>query len=132
MYRTTDGADRWESIENGLPSGFGFPLALDKGTGRLFALPLQSDEYRLPVDGKLTVYTSSDRGDSWQPQTEGLPQEAAYAGVLRHALVADSLDPCGVYMGTTSGTLHVSRDGGESWTMLPYLLPRILTVEVYS
>jgi hypothetical protein len=132
MYRSTDGADSWESIENGLPSGFGFPLALNKRTRELFALPLQSDEYRLPIDGKLTVYKSTDRGDSWQAKTNGLPQEGAYAGVLRHALVADSLDPCGVYMGTTSGTLHVSRDAGESWATLPYVLPRILSVEVYQ
>jgi photosystem II stability/assembly factor-like uncharacterized protein len=132
MYRTRDGGASWQKIEAGLPSGFGFPLALDRRTKHLYAVPLQSDEYRIPPDGRLAVYRSTDGGDSWHALSRGLPQKDAYAGVLRHALVADSLAPCGVYMGTTSGTLHASQDGGESWAPIPCILPRILSVEAYT
>ena len=46
MYRTRDGGDSWERTENGLPSGFGFPIVIDPKTKALFAVPLESDEYR--------------------------------------------------------------------------------------
>lgn len=129
MFRSLDGGDRWERIESGLPSGFGFPLALDPRTKALFAVPQESDEYRLPPDGALVVWRSTDGGDSWHPLREGLPQEHAWASVLRKALTVDGLDPCGVYLGTTSGTVHLSADRGERWTQLPCTLPRILALE---
>ena len=53
-------------------------------------------------------------------------------GVLRSAMVVDDLDPCGVYLGTTAGTVFVSSDGGESWTQLPCTLPRVLSVSVFA
>lgn len=131
MFRTRDGGDRWEEIQEGLPSTFGFPLVLDRRTRTLFAVPLESDEFRIPSGGALRVYRSRDGGDSWHALTGGLPQEHAYMGVLRSAVAADSLDPCGVVVGTTAGSLHVTRDGGDGWRTLPWTLPRILSVETY-
>jgi hypothetical protein len=131
VFRTRDGGDSWERIEKGLPSRFGFPIAIDRRTKSLFLAPLEADQYRIPAGGKLRVFRSRDEGDSWEPLGKGLPSEHAYAGVLRSSLVADSLDPCGLYLGTTSGTLHASADGGESWRTLPGLLPRVLTVAVF-
>ncbi len=132
MYRTTDGAESWERIENGLGSWFGFPIARDRRTGALFAISLESDEYRMPRDGKLRVYRSRDDGDSWQELAEGLPTEHFYGAVLRGAMDVDHRDPCGVYAGTTAGTLHVSVDGGDTWRQLPMHLPRILSVRAYE
>ncbi|MEM7165369.1 MAG: exo-alpha-sialidase [Planctomycetota bacterium] len=132
MYRTYDGGEQWERIESGLSSRFGFPIAIDPKTLALFAVPLESDEYRSPVDGSLAVYRSTDHGDSWQRTQEGLPQQHFYAGVLRAALATDAQDPCGVYFGTTSGTVHVSANAGESWDTLPVTLPRVLSVSVFD
>lgn len=131
MFRSSDGGDNWERNENGLPSGFGFPIAMDKQTETLFAAPLESDEYRLPKDGRLTIYRSTDRGDSWQELSKGLPQSHSYESVLRGAMATDSLDSCGVYFGTTSGSVFVSNDSGESWQALPCRLPRVLSVMAY-
>ncbi|MGH7902985.1 MAG: WD40/YVTN/BNR-like repeat-containing protein, partial [Candidatus Dormibacteraceae bacterium] len=40
VYRTHDAGDRWERIENGLPSGFGFPIVMLPGQPRtLFVVP---------------------------------------------------------------------------------------------
>lgn len=130
MFRSRDGGDSWQRIEKGLPSGFGFPLAMHRPSRTLFAFPQESDEYRMAPGGRLRVYRSRDGGDSWEPLSGGLPQEHAYVGVLRAALACDSLSPGGVYLGTTNGTLHASSDLGETWTTLPCLLPRILCVEV--
>jgi len=132
MFRSRDGGDHWERIENGLPSRFGFPVALDRSTGDLYVIPLESDEYRMPIDGKLTVYKSSDGGESWQSKSAGLPSRHAYMGVLRGALDVDHETPCGVYFGTTAGTLHVSNDAGESWRQLDCTLPRVLWVSVHA
>ena len=109
MYRSTDGGETWEQNENGLPSGFGFPIALDRGSHQMFAVPLESDEYRMPVDGALAVYRSRDRGglvggDDKRPATGACATWAYCAG----ALAVDHMDPCGVYFGTTAGTVYFS------------------------
>jgi hypothetical protein len=128
VYRSVDGADSWERIEEGLPAGFGFPIARDDATGALFVVPLESDEHRMPVDGEFRVYRSTDRGDSWSVSGIGHPEAPVYAGVLRDAVDADGSG--GVFVGSTAGTIHVSLDSGGSWTMLPHRLPRILSVRV--
>lgn len=129
MYRTSDGGDTWEANDSGLESWFGFPITLDRSTGHLYCVPLESDEYRVPKDGRLRVFRSTDAGDSWSDASNGLPQRNAWAGVLRAAFATDHAG--GLYFGTTSGTLHVSTDSAASWTQLPVLLPRVLSVEAY-
>jgi len=131
VYRTRDDGDSWERIENGLPSGFGFPVTIDPTTRALFVVPLESDEYRMPPEGRLRVYRSRNGGDSWEPLVRGLPQVHAYAGVLRGALAVDGLVPVGVYFGTTAGNLYASADGGETWQTIPVTLPRILSVSAF-
>ena len=128
MYRTGNGGDSWERIENGLPSGFGFPIIIDPKTKALFAVPLESDEYRFPPGGRLRVYRSLNRGDSWEPLGRGLPEEHSYALVLRGAMAVDGGEPAGVYFGTTAGNVYASRDSGETWQGLPVTLPRVLCV----
>ena len=56
----------------------------------------------------------------------------AYMGVLRGAMDVDHLDPCGVYVGTTAGTVFASNDAGDSWTQLPCTLPRVLSLSVFT
>ena len=132
MFRSRDGGDNWQRIENGLPSWFGFPVAIDRRSRALFVHPMESDEYRMPTDGKFRMFRSRDGGDSWESLSKGLPQQRAYMGVLRGALDVDHLDPCGVYVGTTAGTVYVSNDAGDSWTELPCTLPRVLSVSVFN
>jgi len=129
MFRSSDGGDSWERIENGLSSWFGFPIVMDRPTKTIFVIPLESDEYRLPPGGSLQVYRSRDGGDSWESASAGLPDRNAYTGVLRGAMDTDGFG--GVYFGTTSGTIHVSTNHGDSWTTLPAMLPRILSVRVF-
>jgi len=131
MYRTRDGGESWERCESGLPSWFGFPIVIDPNTKQLFCYPMESDEYRMPVEGKFRVYRSADGADSWQPLGQGLPTQPSYAGVLRGAMAVDGLSPAGVYFGTTSGDVFASADGGQSWRAMPVTLPRVLSVETY-
>ncbi len=133
VFRTTDGGDTWERIQKGLPneSGFGFPVVRHHASGALFIVPLESDEYRMPVDGNLAVYRSTDGGDSWH-QSGAAHSEEAYAGVLRDAMDCDQLEPAGIYYGTSGGTVGYSADGGDSWDTLPVTFPRISSVRVLA
>lgn len=128
VFRTDDGGDQWERIEDGLPAGFGFPIVLDRESNRLFVVPLESDENRLPVDGAFRVYRSDDRGDSWRISGTGHPEAATFTAVLRGAMDTDQRG--GIYLGTTAGKVMTTADAGDIWTTLPWTLPRILSVRV--
>jgi hypothetical protein len=80
--------------------------------------------------GRLGVYRSRTGGDEWEPLTDGLPQSHCYVNVLRDAMAVDALDPCGVYFGTTGGSVYVSPDAGDHWTPIVTDLPAVLSVEV--
>ncbi len=131
MYMSKDGGDLWIKNERGLPSGFGFPIALDPSSGSIFAAPQESDQRRIPLGGALGIYRSADRGVSWSSASAGLPKRHAYGTVLRGAMAVDGLDPGGVYIGTTSGTLHASRNSGDSWRNLDVALARVLHVSAW-
>ncbi|MBI4409211.1 MAG: hypothetical protein HY561_05855 [Gemmatimonadetes bacterium] len=129
VYRTDDRGETWVEITAGLPSDFGYALAVDPGDpDALFVIPEESSHMRATVEGMLRVYRSRDAGASWEPLTRGLPQASAYVSILRDAMCSDSLEPCGVYFGTSSGHLFASRNRGESWELVAGFLPRILSV----
>lgn len=132
VYRSFDAGDSWERIETGLPSRFGFGMAVVDGSpSTLFVAPLTSDEVRVPVDGHLCVYRSQDHGDSWEPCGVGLPRDN-YAAVLRDALTAETGGSSALYFGTTSGELYGTWDRGDSWSRLPGVFPRILSVHAIA
>ena len=131
MYRSDDGGRSWESIEEGLPSSFGFPAAVHpRDPDGLYLVPLNGDiKGRFMPEGKAAVWRTRDGGSHWKARREGLPQGGAYFNVLRQALATDTLEPAGVYFGTNSGGLYASIDEGETWTCLAPHLPTITSVE---
>jgi photosystem II stability/assembly factor-like uncharacterized protein len=127
VYRSADGADSWERIENGLPAAFGFAIRRDDASGRLFVVPLESDTNRLPVDGSFAAYRSDDDGDSWQVAGTGWDDSATYTTVLRGAMDTDGSG--GVFFGTTGGDVWATDDSGDHWERIPHGFPRILSVK---
>lgn len=92
---------------------------------------MEADANRQFAGSRMRVYRTDDGGDNWGPTGDGLPEQA-FSGALRDAFVLDGLDPVGLYVGTTGGELHHSRDEGQSWERLPGSFPRILTVKAFT
>ena len=131
LYRSDDRGETWNDIANGVPSDFGFGMAVHpRNAEKAWIVPLESDEFRCTPEGKLRVYTTDDGGKAWRPLTAGLPQHDAFETILRDALTADSLDPAGVYFGTRGGKVFASNDGGETWTSVADGLPAVVAVKV--
>ena len=70
--------------------------------------------------------------NEWEALTKGLPQRHCYVNVLRDAMAVDSLDPCGIYFGTTGGQVYASANAGDSWQADRTNLPAVLSVEVQT
>jgi photosystem II stability/assembly factor-like uncharacterized protein len=81
----------------------------------------------MPRDGALCVTLTGDGGRSWNDMREGLPQRGAYDLIYRHGLDIDGDDER-LAMGSTTGALWMSEDGGERWQLLGAHLPPIYAV----
>jgi hypothetical protein len=133
LYRSDDRGESWTDVANGVPSDFGFAIAIHPGDpDAAWIVPLESDEFRCTPEGKLRAYVTRDAGAKWEPQTNGLPQHEAFETVLRDAMAVDALDPAGVYFGTRNGKLFASADEGGNWSMLFDGLPAIVSVKAAS
>ncbi|MCO6478719.1 MAG: hypothetical protein J5I94_18945 [Phaeodactylibacter sp.] len=133
VMRSDDAGESWREVSGNLPSDFGFVIDVHAHEPEtVYVVPIKSDSEHYPPDGKLRVYRSRTGGNEWEALTRGLPQQDCYVNVLRDAMAVDSLDPCGVYFGTTGGQLYASADAGDSWVTIARDLPRILSVEVQT
>lgn len=129
VYRSDDAGETWTEISEGLPSDFGFSLALHPRNREVaYVIPIGGAEMRTPPGAKLRVFRTSNAGRAWEPLTKGLPQRRAYMGTYREALASDTLDPAGVYFGTNTGNLYASADEGDSWKRITADLAPITSV----
>ena len=130
LYRSEDHGESWHDIANGVPSDYGFAMAVHPhNPDCVYIVPIESDEFRCTPEGCLRVYRTRNAGKSWEPLARGLPQKGAYETVLRDGMTTDSLDPAGVYFGTRSGQLYGSADEGKTWTRILEGLPPIVCVK---
>jgi photosystem II stability/assembly factor-like uncharacterized protein len=133
VMRSDDGGESWREVSGDLPSDFGFPIDVHAHEPEtIYVVPIKSDSEHYPPDGKLRVYRSRTGGQEWEALTQGLPQSHCYVNVLRDAMSVDTLDPCGVYFGTTGGQVYASADGGDSWAPIVRDLPAVVSVEVQT
>ncbi|HWT22778.1 MAG TPA: sialidase family protein [Solirubrobacteraceae bacterium] len=134
VYRSDDGGQSWTDIAAGLPSDFGFPMALDPADpDSAYVIPLTADMDRVTPDGRVRVYETRDGGETWTPRGDGLPQEDAYLTVLRQAFgtrgEGESLE---LYFGATSGDVFASGDAGSTWSAAATHLPPVFSVRAGS
>ncbi|HTI64974.1 MAG TPA: exo-alpha-sialidase [Gemmatimonadaceae bacterium] len=133
VLRSDNAGDQWHEVSGNLPTDFGFVIDVNTNEPEtVYVVPIKSDAEHFVHEGKLRVYRSKTGGNEWEPLTKGLPQENCYVNVLRDAMSVDSLDPCGVYFGTTGGQVYGSPNGGDSWDAIVRDLPAVLSVEVQT
>jgi len=124
IFRTTDGGAQWTEL-SAKPSSFGFAVAAHPGKpDTAWFVPAVRDQERFPVDGRLVVTRTTDGGASFEVLSRGLPEGPAYDLVYRHGLDVDGSGQR-LAMGSTTGSLWVSEDGGEEWAHISAHLPPI-------
>src|ERR1700730_13752117 len=133
VMRSDNAGESWQEVSGNLPSDFGFPIQVHAHEPEtIYVVPIKSDSEHYPPDAKLRVYRSRTGGNEWEALTQGLPQKDCYVNVLRDAMAVDSLEPCGVYFGTTGGQVYGSADNGDTWNPIVRDLPAVLSVEVQT
>ncbi|HXP18660.1 MAG TPA: exo-alpha-sialidase [Streptosporangiaceae bacterium] len=130
VMRSDDAGESWHEITGNLPAGFGFPIQVHAHEpDTVYLVPIAGESEHFPPGGQLRVYRSRTGGGEWEPLVNGLPQRDCYVNVLRDAMTADSLEPCGIYFGTTGGQVYASADEGGNWTAIARDLPAVLSVD---
>jgi hypothetical protein len=133
VNRSDDAGESWREISGNLPSDFGFPIEVHSHEpDTIYVVPIKSDSEHYPPEGRLRVYRSRTGGNEWEPLSKGLPQSDCYVNVLREGMTADSLDPCGIYFGTTGGQVYGSSNSGDDWMAIVRDLPPVLSVEAQT
>jgi photosystem II stability/assembly factor-like uncharacterized protein len=136
IYRIDRPSDTWVRIGKSMPKkvgDVGFPLVVhprDDNTAWVFPMDGNSVWPRTSPDGKPAVYVTRNGGNTWQRQDAGLPKSQGWWTVKRQCMTGDTRDPVGLYFGTTSGELWMSRDEGRKWSCMARHLPEIYAVEV--
>ena len=127
IWRSVDNAASWQEVKAPL-SSFGFAVAVHPADPETaWFVPAVKDQARVPVDAALAVNRTRDGGRSFETLRDGLPQEHCYDLVYRHGLaVAD--DGQHLLMGSTTGGLWASSDGGDHWQGVSLNLPPIYAV----
>jgi photosystem II stability/assembly factor-like uncharacterized protein len=128
VYRSDDHGGSWQSIADGLPAEFGFPIVVhphDPDT--VYVFPINGGDRRYPPDAKARVWRSRDAGDSWEEMGKGLP-DAFFVAVMRDAMCTDDHEPAGVYFGARNGAVWGSTDEGDTWRLLVSDLPDVMAV----
>ena len=127
IFRSADAGAHWVQLK---PPGddFGFAVAAHpKDPQTAWFAPAIKDEMRMPRDGALAVTRTRDGGKTWDTFREGLPQRDAYDLIYRHGLDVDATG-ARLAMGSTTGALWVSENGGERWQLVNAHLPPIYAV----
>lgn len=135
IYRIDRPSDTWVRIGKSMPKAIGdigFPITVhprDPDTAWVFPMDGSDVWPRTSIGGKPAVYVTNNAGKTWKRQDKGLPAEQAWFTVKRQAMAADDLASVGLYFGTTSGEVWMSRDEGQSWSCIARHLPHIYAVE---
>jgi hypothetical protein len=90
-------------------------------------VPATKDEQRVPVDARPVVTRTRDGEQQFDVLDRGLPQGPAYDLLCRHALDC-SPDGERLAFGSTTGSLWISEDQGDTWQSVSHHLPPVACV----
>lgn len=129
IYRSEDGGDSWIDVSGliGFPS-YGFSIVGDESDPmKAWVIPVEDETSRIPPCRVLTVMTTSDGGETWEDNSNGLPKDPFFGIVLREAFYR-----MGGLMtfGTTNGNLYFSDNDGESWQEYSTSLAKVSYIRI--
>jgi photosystem II stability/assembly factor-like uncharacterized protein len=128
IFRSLDAGASFAEISGVQPSAFGFAVAVHpREPDTAWFVPAVKDEKRYPTGGQVVVNRTRDGGKTFETLRSGLPQEHAYDLVFRHALDVDDTGER-LAFGSTTGSVWVSDNGGDSWQTLSTNLPPVYAV----
>ncbi len=132
IFVSDDAGKHWRECLHEQKSSFGFAVAVHPTQmDTAWFIPAIKDESRYPENGQLKVLKTIDGGQSFQALTRGLPPEACYDLVYRHALTVDDQGHS-LTFGSTTGNLWHSMDGGAKWQTVSNHLPPIYAVRWFA
>lgn len=127
IWHSTDAGAMWHQIKPDAAdtADFGFAVAAHpRDPDTAWFVPASADQQRVPVNAALAVTRTRDGGKNFDVLRNGLPQRHCYDLIYRHALaVAD--DGQTLLMGSTTGGLWSSGNGGDDWQNISSTLPPI-------
>jgi len=108
LFKSTDGGSTWRPLKNGLPDDL----------SQIYVAVAPSDSSRLyatlaTASGKLGVYRSDDRGESWSKITDDPRPSGRIGGGDLPIPRVDPKNPDVVYVAST--VTMKSSDGGRTW-----------------
>lgn len=128
IWKSNDRGANWSEITTARPSNFGFAVVVHpRDANTAWFVPLVSDEKRVPINGAVVATRTRDGGEKFDVLDTGLPQRNAYDMVYRHGLDI-AADGTHLAAGSTTGSLWVSADSGDSWQTVGVSLPPIYAV----
>jgi len=136
IYRLDRPSQQWQRIGKKMPKkvgDIGFPMVVHPRDDDIaWVFPMDGTDVwpRTSPGGVPAAFMTKNGGASWKARGAGFPEAQAWWTVKRQAMTSDAHDPVGLYLGTTSGELWMSRDEGTKWSLVARHLPEIYSVEV--
>ncbi len=128
VFLSRDGGVSWRELKAASPTSFGFAVAAHPADSQTaWFVPAADDQCRVPLEGRMVVSRTRDGGETFEVLDRGLPTEHAYDIVYRHAFDVDRRGQT-LAVGSTTGGLWVSENGGDDWTCVSHNLPPIYCV----
>lgn len=115
-YRSDDGGDTWELINNGLERRYTLHIAASPNDADLVLVTVSSNAGR----GSPLFYRSKDAGQNW-----ALVEAIGNDDDMVVAIDWDPANEDRVYAATDHGKLYCSYDAGQEWERLPVEFPAI-------
>ncbi len=135
IYRLDRPSNEWVRIGRNMPKkvgDIGFPMVVHpRNADTAWVFPMDGGTVwpRVSPDGKPAAYVTKNAGKSWTRLDKGFPRSNAWWTVKRQAMTNDGHEPVGLYVGTTSGEIWASKNGGAAWGCVARHLPEIYSVE---
>ena len=130
VYRSENKGLLWSDLSDTRKStDYGFCMAIDhENENRAWIIPCQSDDFRIPVNNKLSVFMTGDGGHAWEEKSKGLPTGYAFDVVLRQGM--DSYKNHLVF-GSNNGNVYCSDNYGDQWNTVTQNLAPVRQVTLY-